>query len=257
MIATPTCSCSGSDGVGGSGGALGTGSRLWRALEAILFGGGDADRTVGLMFKSAPIRIFILVFLIGAAAGKAADRPAENVPEKSATLLPKGWEFDFESGILWRAGHNGTYLNYVILPQILTLKTPPVARRALANGELIMRSRFSLLIEPIIRGPENHFVAATASGMLEWWNASRTFSLFFSSGGGLGGLDSKGYEVNDAQGQDLNFTWFVYPGARFRASPNCSLSVGLYYQHLSNRDMDKINPGIDAVGPLLSFGWHF
>src|SRR3954466_96742 len=71
----------------------------------------------------------------------------------------KNWEFDFETGILWRAGHNGTYLNYTILPQILTLKSAPVLGRAVAGGELTMRSRFSLLHEPFIKGPESHFTA--------------------------------------------------------------------------------------------------
>lgn len=178
--------------------------------------------------------------------------------EPERATLPKEWELAFESGILWRAGHNGTYLNYVILPQILTLKTAPVARHRYAGGsELTMRSRFSLLLEPIIKGPENHFIGATASGMLEWWNAARTFSLFFAAGGGLGGMDSKGYEVKDAQGQDLNFTWLLYPGARYHGANGCSASAGIYFQHVSNRGLDKINPGIDAVGPMLSVGWRF
>jgi lipid A 3-O-deacylase len=167
------------------------------------------------------------------------------------------WEIDFESGILWRAGHNGTDLNYILMPQILTLKTPVVMRRALARGELVMRSRFSLLHEPITKGPETHFTAVTASGILEWWNATRTFSWFFSSGGGVGLMDSKGYDVVGAQGQDFNFTWFLYPGVRYRWSGKASASLGVYYQHVSNRGLDKVNPGIDAVGPMLSLGWHF
>lgn len=196
-----------------------------------------------------------IVWLVTAGAVLAPARAAES--DRGASL-PREWEIAFESGILWRAGHNGTYLNYVILPQILTLKTAPVARHRYAGGsELTMRSRFSLLLEPIVKGPENHFIAATASGMLEWWNASRTGSIFFAAGGGLGGMDSKGYEVKDAQGQDLNFTWFLYPGARYHGSKGRSASAGIYFQHVSNRGLDKINPGIDAVGPMLSVGWRF
>lgn len=193
------------------------------------------------------------------AVGGAVAQPV-SIPERteSAGKLPRDWEFAFESGILWRAGHNGSYLNYVILPQILTLKTAPVVRHRYAGGaELTMRSRFSLLLEPIVKGPENHFFGATASGMLEWWAASRTFSFFFAAGGGLGGMDSKGYDVKDAQGQDLNFTWFLYPGARYHTVGRTSASFGIYFQHVSNRGLDKINPGIDAVGPMLSVGWRF
>lgn len=212
--------------------------------------------TVGLMLNRILAGCLVLFVAIATANG-ADDAPEIHVLETPARILPKNWEIDFATGILWRAGHNGTDLNYTILPQILSLKTAPVMRRPLAGGELTMRSRFSLLIEPIVKGPESHFIAITAAGLLEWWNESRTFSLFFSSGGGLGGLDSKGHDVNGAQGQDLNFTWFLYPGARLRVSDTFSASLGIYYQHLSNRGMDKINPGIDAVGPILSLGWRF
>lgn len=202
--------------------------------------------------------VFAVCFALGLA--QTATCLAAQRASASGDFLPpakRNWEIDFETGILWRAGHNGTYLNYTLLPQILTFKTAPVLRRAVGGGELTMRSRFSLLHEPIIEGPENHFTGITASGILEWWDASHRFGWFFSSGGGVGGLDSKGYEVNGAQGQDFNFTWFLYPGARYQVSDKFSAGFGLYYQHVSNRDLDKVNPGIDAVGPMLSLGWHF
>jgi lipid A 3-O-deacylase len=199
---------------------------------------------------------FALGFALLLCNGRVLASP-ESRSQAAVSTPKKNWEIDFESGILWRAGHNGTYLNYTLLPQILTLKTAPVLRHAVAGGELTMRSRFSLLHEPIIKGPENHFTAVTASGLLEWWNASRRFGLFFSAGGGVGGLDSKGYEVSDAQGQDLNFTWFLYPGVRFQVAEKFSAGFGAYFQHVSNRGLDKVNPGIDAVGPMLSLGWRF
>jgi hypothetical protein len=127
----------------------------------------------------------------------------------------------------------------------------------LLGGNLVMRNRFSLLIEPIVEGPESYFLGGNGSGILEWWNASRTFNLFFSAGGGLGVMDSKGYEVEGAQGQDLNFTYFGYAGARCRLGERASVALGLYYQHISNTGLDDINPGIDSLGPMLSFGWHF
>ena len=36
-----------------------------------------------------------------------------------------------------------------------------------------------------------------------------------------------------------------------------SASVGLYFQHVSNRYLNRINPGVNAVGPMASVGWHF
>ena len=167
------------------------------------------------------------------------------------------WEFDLETGALWSVGHNASPLNYVILPQMLTFKSPAVLRGKVWGGELVLRNRFSLLIEPIIEGPESYFIGANGSGILEWWNPSRSFNLFFSAGGGLGLMDSKGYEVEGGQGQDLNFTYFGYTGARVRVGEKGSLALGLYYQHISNTGLDDINPGIDSLGPMLSFGWHF
>jgi hypothetical protein len=167
------------------------------------------------------------------------------------------WELDFETGILWKFGDNATPLNYVVLPQLLTLKTPAVMHRVFGGGDLVLRSRFSLLIEPITVGPESHYMGAAASGILEWWDHARTRSLFFSSGGGLGGMDSKGHETAGAQGQDLNFNWFIYTGVRLRGDERWSASVGVYYQHISNTGLDEVNPGLNAIGPMLSVGWWF
>jgi hypothetical protein len=167
------------------------------------------------------------------------------------------WEFDFESGLLWRAGHNASPLNYIMEPQLFTLKSPAVLQWKLGGGDLVLRSRYSLVLEPISKGPENHFFGATGSGILEWWDAARTRALFFSSGGGVGLLDSKGYEVKGAQGQDFNLTWLLYLGGRVRVKAGLSASLGLYFQHVSNGGMNRVNPGVDAVGPMLSLGWHF
>jgi len=201
------------------------------------------------------ISLWLLVSLSAAAFAGEARRPPpfERVPGDPVDRF----ELDFETGVLWRVGHNGTPLNYVVLPQLLTLKTPRVAHRRIGGRDLVLRSRFSLLVEPIVKGPETHYAGFSAAGILEWWNLERTSAFFFSSGGGFGGMDSRGYDVVGGQGQDFNFNWFLYPGVRFRRSDHFSASIGLYYQHVSNRDMDKINPGLDALGPLLSFGWHF
>ena len=127
----------------------------------------------------------------------------------------------------------------------------------MAGGDLVIRHRFSLLLEPIVEGPEDYYFGLAASGSLEWWNKPRTFSLFFAAGGGLGWMNSQGYEVEGAQGQDLNFNWFLYAGARCLCWDRVSLSLGLYYQHISNTGLDDVNPGIDALGPMLGMTWRF
>lgn len=168
------------------------------------------------------------------------------------------WEFSLESGALWRVGHNGTPLDYVIMPQILTLKSPTAfSLGEFAGGDLVIRNRFSLLLEPIVEGPEDYYFGFSASGSLEWWNKPRTLSFFFAAGGGLGWMNSQGYEVEGAQGQDLNFNWFLYSGVRYMCWDQLSLSLGLMYQHVSNTGLDEVNPGIDALGPMLGVTWHF
>ena len=199
------------------------------------------------------------VLAVGISAFAGTDEKNPIAPPAPTVYDPLDhWEFDLESGALWRFEHNGTPLNYVFLPQMLTIKTPAVLRQDFKGGSSIaIRSRFSILLESIIEGPESYFFGVSGSGILEWWNAPRTFSLFFSSGGGVGWLDSKGYEVEGGQGQDFNFNWFVYTGARVMVAEKVSVGLGAYYQHISNKDQDKVNPGVDALGPMLSIGWHF
>jgi hypothetical protein len=34
-------------------------------------------------------------------------------------------------------------------------------------------------------------------------------------------------------------------------------SIGVYFQHLSNTYLNRVNPGLNAAGPMASLGWHF
>ena len=184
---------------------------------------------------------------------------ADGGPSMAAPYDPaQHWEVDYESGVLWRFSNDATPLTYTLEPQILSVQSP-LAGNALsfAGGELVIRNRFSLLLEPISSGPEHHFTGVTASGDLEWWDRSRTRSVFFAAGGGVGWLDSKGHQIKGAQGEDFNLTWMAYPGVRYVFRKGMSASAGVYYQHISNRYMNPINPGLNAIGPMLSVGWHF
>ena len=210
------------------------------------------------------LKRFVIPFLAILISGVAWAGPIERIPDKVVSCpLPYDpldhWEFSFESAGLWRVGGNGSQLGYVILPQILTLKSPTGFHLGhIGGGDLVLRNRFSLLLEPIVRGgAEDYYFGASASGSIEWWNQPRTFSLFFAAGGGVGWMNSKGYEIEDAQGQDFNFNWFMYAGARYMVWQQVSLSLGLMYQHISNQGNDDINPGIDALGPVLGVTWHF
>lgn len=167
------------------------------------------------------------------------------------------WEIGYETASLWSFGGNATPLNYVFLPQIVTIKTRPMLDFDLGGGKLVVRNRLSILGEAIVEGPESYFFGVTGGASIEWWNAPRTFSVFLSAGGGIGVLDSRGYEVPGGQGQDFNLTWYVHSGLRYRFSEHLSASLGVYFQHVSNSGQDEVNPGVDALGPTLGVAWHF
>lgn len=194
--------------------------------------------------------IGFLTSLQMATSAMAVELRDESVPEKN-------WEMAYESGALWRVGGGGSQLDYVLLPQLLTWRTPEVMHRSVGGRDLIMRSRFSVLVEPFAKGPESCFVGGAAGGLLEWWNFRRSQAFFFSGGGGVGLMDSKGYEIEGAQGQDFNFHWFAYAGSRFQWAHGMSASLGVYFQHVSNTGLDEVNPGIDACGPMVNISWRF
>jgi len=200
-------------------------------------------------------RLFSLCFAL------ALDRfaSAQGDPTLAVPYDPvQHWELDYESGLIWRVTGDATPLSYTVLPQLLTVKSPLVGTvRPFFGGDLVIRNRFSLLVEPIEMGPEHHFIGASASGIMEWWDHRRTRCLFFAAGGGIGWLDSKGHEIAGAQGEDFNLNWLAYPGVRFLFRNRLSISLGAYFQHISNHNMNPVNPGLNAVGPMLSIGRHF
>jgi hypothetical protein len=184
----------------------------------------------------------------------AATLAATPVSESDPT---QDWRLDFESGVLWHFAGSASPLDYVFLPQILSLVAPANFQRGLWGGDIVLRSRYSLILDPIVQAPEHHYYAASACGMLEWWDHLRTRCLFFASGGGLGWLDAKGYSIPGGQGQEFNLNWLIYGGARFRLAPRWTASLGLYFQHVSNGHLNKLDPGVNALGPMLNASWRF
>ena len=202
------------------------------------------------MCTARPVTLFLALSCLALARG-GADPVAPYDPTQH-------WEADYESGVIWRVTGDATPLGYAVLPQLLTVKSPLVGTaRPFLGGDLVIRNRFSLLVEPIAVGPEHHFTGGAASGIMEWWDKRRTRDLFFAAGGGIGWLDSKGHEVKGAQGEDFNLNWFAYTGARLLFRNRLSASIGVYFQHISNRGMNRVNPGLNAVGPMLGVGRHF
>lgn len=167
------------------------------------------------------------------------------------------WTLDFDSGVLFSIGSRASPLDYTILPQNFSIRSRPILRYDFFNGMLVLRNRLSLLIEPIVQGPENYFMGLAAAPSIEWWNPSRSISAFFSVGGGFGWIDAKGHTIHGAQGQNFNLNWFIHSGIRFKLTDQLSANTGFYFQHISNGGMNHINPGIDSLGPTTGLSWQF
>lgn len=207
------------------------------------------------MPRTVPGLALLGLALLAGSALRAA--PVAGGPFAAMPPPPARWEIDYTSGVLWKVGGGATPLSYTLLPQIISFKIPPINQRPFAGGTLVFRSRFSLLLESIVRGPERSFLGTAAAGELEWRAPSNRFSTFLASGGGFGWMDSKGYEIRGAQGQHFNLDWLIHWGVRYRTRSNWWWSLGVYFQHISNHRMNKVNPGLNALGPTLSLARKF
>ncbi len=178
------------------------------------------------------------------------------VPVFAATHPADTWEWTVESGYLWEVGHN-TNIDYEIIPTQLTLRSPVVLTlwKDEAGARIVVRNRFSALMESITAGPESYYFGVAGAPSVEYWFPSEKTSLFFSIGGGAGITDSSG--GTNGLGQDLTFNWFMQLGLRREIMENVSLLGGLYFIHHSNLGMTDPNPGIDALGFTIGCGWKF
>lgn len=167
------------------------------------------------------------------------------------------WTTELHTGVLWSIGSNASPLDYHLLPQLLTVKTPAHWHLQTTHLTWVVRSRASLEITPIIQGPESYFAGITFAPSIECWNTSRTLSSFFSAGGGIGWMDSQGQTTPGGQGQDFNLTWFIHTGLTWQINRRLSASIGARFQHISNGGQNSVNPGIDSLGPTLALGWNW
>jgi hypothetical protein len=146
----------------------------------------------------------------------------------SAEVIPtpshpsEAWELTLESGYLWNVGSN-TPIDYEIIPTQLTLRTPAHWQwwEDEHGARLIVRGRYSLMMETFTVGPESGYLGISGAPSIEYWFADARTSLFFSIGGGVGLTDSTG--VPGGQGQDFTLNWFAQLGLRRELTENLSL----------------------------------
>ena len=198
------------------------------------------------------VALFALV-LIRAEAGSSKQQTATNDRAAPVTDL---WTVDYTTGVLWQMGRN-TPLAYTLTPQIISLRSPAHIHLTIGSGELTVRARGSLLMEPILKGPESLYLGVSLSPSLEYWlsKTRKTTCLYASAGGGIGHIDSRG--VEGGQGQDLTLNWFAEAGVRHYFSHNTCFYAGCMFQHWSNGGMTDPNPGVDALGPVVGLSLTF
>ena len=155
---------------------------------------------------------------------------------------------------IWRVIHPPV-IPYVLLPQMFSLRTPQHAQITVGDNDLTMRSRFSLLVEPVARGPESMYLGISAGPSLEYWLAGHQTCWYAGAGGGCGLIDST--NVPGGQGQDFTLNWYATGGLRYYPKTNLALNAGVFFQHLSNGGATDPNPGLNCLGPLLGLSWHF
>jgi hypothetical protein len=177
----------------------------------------------------------------------AADSPA---------LRP--WEvgaLNVESGVLWEIG-TGTPFPYRLFPTQLSWRSAQFLSHTFPDGScIVVRHRLTLIGTVFEQGPESHYIGVAGSPSVEWWDKTATWSLFTGSGGGFGGTDSRG--IKGGLGQDLTLNWFIRGGLEHDTAKNARFNAGIMYQHMSNGGMTKPNPGIDALGFTIGYGWVY
>ena len=193
---------------------------------------------------------FIRSILLGSILGlsTSADEPARAHPWTTNALT-------LESGLLWGIG-TGTPLSYRLVPTQLSWRSKEFLGHAFADGSrLVVRHRLTLIGTWVQQGPESHYAGFSGSPSIEWWDKTGTWSLFTGAGGGFGLIDSR--DVRGGQGQDFTLNWFIRGGIEHINAKGRGLSAGIMYQHLSNGGQTTPNPGIDALGFTLGYGWAF
>ena len=192
------------------------------------------------------IKSALLVIFLSAGAGAGETDPVR--PWETGAL-------NVESGMLWQIG-TGTPLSYRLVPTQLSWRSREFLGREFADGSrIVIRHRLTLIGTLVQQGPESHYLGFSGSPSVEWWDKTGRWSLFTGAGGGFGVIDSRG--VKGGQGQDFTLNWFIRGGVERVIAKNRRLSAGLMYQHLSNGGQTDPNPGIDALGFTLGYGWVF
>src|SRR5438094_7130153 len=152
----------------------------------------------------------------------------------SIAITDEAPRFDFAIESAYLFGAFNPLRNYEISADFLTARMRwgnYLNREGLFRG--YNQVYCSFLVEPIIRGIENHYFGMNLGLRYNFVRPGSRFVPYFSGGFGLALIDSHPEQFG-AQGQDFTFNILSAAGVSYQFSDRFSGQVGLLYQHFSN-----------------------
>jgi hypothetical protein len=169
-------------------------------------------------------------------------------------LNPQRFEVAIESGYLF--GAIDPPQDYQIGAEFLTARV----RWGVVRSDTWLRgyNQFyvSAVMEPILRGIENHYFGLNLGMRYNFVRPGSRFVPYFSGGLGLGWIDSHP-EIPGGQGQDFTFNILSAAGISYLVDDHWKISVGALYQHLSNGGQTDPNPSLNLFGPQVGVSCSF
>jgi opacity protein-like surface antigen len=184
-------------------------------------------------------------------------------PPACGNCSEKDWTLELGSGGQWsnvRSGQPNQAYTIVPIQFTASLKVDDVSLDNFLGGifrgytEFYFRGQF----DQIVHGPENHYEGIMVGPRYNFVQPGWKIIPFVEGGVGLGFADSN--PLQGGLGQDFNFSFEVAAGARYNITDDFFVRLACQYQHVSNAGLSEpqfANHPIDALGPVLSFGYSF
>ena len=197
--------------------------------------------------------VFVLIFF--AAERVVAGIDTANHGDFSIDKL-EGPRFEFAAESAYLLGVLGNPHGYEIGAQFVTGRM----RLGAVRGDNWLRgyhqAYFSLMAEPIFRGPENYYYGFSMGLRYNFVSPGSRIVPYISGGVGAGAIDSHP-DDRGAQGQDFTFNILTAAGVSYRLNARWKVDAGILYQHLSNAGQTSPNPSLNLLGPQFGVTYSF
>jgi hypothetical protein len=209
--------------------------------------------------------LFTITFFCLSVASLQAQEPSDKdlykldaVPRDMGSFHENRVEVGIETGQLFDVG--GGTPRYHIAPQILTVhwQLDDIGNEGWRRGntEFIFSGYFT----PVIKGIEDRYIGALWGPRYNFVQEGWDIVPYLGARVGIGFNDSRSNQQQKGQGQDFVFTFMVEVGAKYIINDQLNVGLGVMYQHFSNAGLSepqRINYGLDTLGPVLSLNYGF